>query len=144
MKFTFAVTFDIDPDKWAQEYELDDAAEATQDIARILSEAAQDGAIADALTAQWPMMREAATIAVGEPTAMIGTPGGDPLEPADYHQRRDNSDQVMGFVVHGTPVVVFSYSAPHSPQVFTFTDADEADRVYDMAVTYMTREDKSA
>ena len=72
MKFTLPLTFDIDLAAWADEYDHATTAEAAQDIIEVLTRVAvADGTLAAVIVAQWPMMRDAATVTVGLPGTVL-------------------------------------------------------------------------
>lgn len=66
-KFTVAVTFEIDVEEWRDEYDLKTKDEAAEDIRDAINRAITEGALAEVIVAQWPMMRDAATVTVTPP-----------------------------------------------------------------------------
>ncbi len=64
--FTLPLMFAIVPEEWASEYDTTPG-EAIQGVSARLSEAAADGSIARLVTEKWPMMRDDATVTVGQP-----------------------------------------------------------------------------
>lgn len=84
MKFTLGFTFDIDPEAWASEYDLDGSTAAVADITGTLTTHALDGSLAKALVGQWGMMRDQATLTVTPPGAVLaGMDWSDTLAAAE-------------------------------------------------------------
>ncbi len=99
MKFTALVTFDIDTADWASEFDLAPA-EAAADVADVLTRAASDGGIAQAITKEWPMMRDAATVTVSPPGKALDALIDGGLTFSDcvkaFAARQDDPNDVVG------------------------------------------------
>jgi len=95
MKFTLPVTFDIDPATWKEEYDCDSISAAVEDIIGALNRAVTEGALADVIVSQWPMMRDAAKVTVGPP-AMQRTGDAYRVSIAEARQRfNDGRDLIV-------------------------------------------------